>query len=424
MLRWIWLAVCIGDMALGIWFLDSFLSRFQKIRVWHMLLYAAFAGSLRYLLLIRLTMPSLRLLVFLGSLILCGVLFEEAFRIKWPFMVLYALLRILPACLILNAAGLAQTEGSVGTGGPAGAFLMAVTLVLQALAVYYIRAFRERWRDLPDKRLFLRLLVVPVFSMAVLMLFLWRQFQKNQMDYEVGSFLLLFLTGMNLLYYSVFEKMEMIFSMRRKQQEYEAKNLSYREHYYRQLEMQQQEVRALRHDMKNQLIGILGELENEDAGRARAELERMLSHVQQTETIFYTGNPGVNAVLNFKAKEMERKHIIFDFQVDIPDQMRLDAKDMGLLAGSMLDNAIEACEKCIGRSYIHLKAQYRSHTVVLSCENSTNGPVADLKTRKKDTRSHGIGIQSMKQLVKEYEGSIDFTSYENSFRVEVTLYGV
>lgn len=423
MQRWVWLALCWGDMALCLWFLDSFLSRFQKLRTWHLLLYASAAGSLVYWLQGYFPDRSWKLLAVSGGLVMCGMVFEEAFRIKWPFLVIYAVIQILLAGCLRMTGGM-WTEELWDTGGRAGSFFVAVVLALQALAVYYVRAFREKWKELPDKRLFLRMLVMPAFSVLVLVLFLRRQSQKSRMDYEVSSFLLIFLTGMNLLYYFMVEKMEMLFRMHQKQKDYETKNLTYREHYYRQLEKQQQEVRALRHDMKNQLIGILGELKQDEPDRARAELERILDRVQQTETIFYTGNPGVNAVLNFKAREMERKHIRFTFKVDIPDQMRMDAKDIGLLAGSMLDNAVEACEKCIGRRQIRLEAQYRNHTVVMICENSTNGPVADLRTSKKDTHSHGVGIQTMKHLVKEYGGDIDFISYENSFRVEAMLYGV
>ena len=202
------------------------------------------------------------------------------------------------------------------------------------------------------------------------------------------------------------------------------KNEDYQEQYYKQLERQQTEIRTMRHDMKNQLIGILGEMEDGDFVRAKSEMIRILKGIEETEMIFYTANPGMNAVLNYKSAEMERKYIRFSCKVDLPTDLRMEARDIGILVGNLLDNAIEGCERCYGSRYIELKAAYQNHTVVIVCENSTDGMVTGLETRKDDRMAHGMGIQSMKRLVKSYGGEMDLQIYENSFRVTVTIFKV
>lgn len=119
---------------------------------------------------------------------------------------------------------------------------------------------------------------------------------------------------------------------------------------------------------------------------------------------------------------MERKFIHFTSNVDLPAQLRMEARNIGLLAGNILDNAIEACEKCIGDKHIRFDAVYRNHTILIVCENSTDGNVTGFQTRKTDNLSHGLGIRSMKELVRQYGGEIDFGIYEKSFRVSVTLF--
>ena len=53
------------------------------------------------------------------------------------------------------------------------------------------------------------------------------------------------------------------------------------------LEKQQQEIRGIRHDMKNQLIGILGELKMGDTVRAKSEMTRILKESKK-QRIFFT----------------------------------------------------------------------------------------------------------------------------------------
>ena len=150
----------------------------------------------------------------------------------------------------------------------------------------------------------------------------------------------------------------------------------------------------------------------------------MLKEIEDTTAIFYTANSGMNAVLNFKVDEMKRKQICFSCEIDIPAELRIEARDLGTLIGNMLDNAIEACEKCFGKRYISLKAVYHNYSLIIVCENSTTGYVEHLLTEKADKTVHGIGVISMKQIVKSYGGEIELESYKESFRVSCILWNV
>ena len=110
--------------------------------------------------------------------------------------------------------------------------------------------------------------------------------------------------------------------------------------------------------------------------------------------------------------------------MDLPRDIKVEAKDIGILVGNILDNAIEGCERCFGKRYISLKTVYRNNTVTLVCENSTDGLVESFNTRKEDKLAHGMGIQSMKRLVKSYGGEIDFQIYEKAFCVTVIFSGI
>lgn len=46
---------------------------------------------------------------------------------------------------------------------------------------------------------------------------------------------------------------------------------------------------------------------------------------------------------------------------------------------------------------------------------------SDLRTTKKDTMNHGIGISIIKGIVKKYDGDVLFKDNGNSFKVKLFL---
>lgn len=55
------------------------------------------------------------------------------------------------------------------------------------------------------------------------------------------------------------------------------KELEYESAHYRELEQHQQEIRRIRHDIKNELSGIYGYLENGEVGEGKRRLRHFFS---------------------------------------------------------------------------------------------------------------------------------------------------
>ena len=64
----------------------------------------------------------------------------------------------------------------------------------------------------------------------------------------------------------------------------------------------------------------------------------------------------------------------------------------------------------------------------MSISNPVSKPVAIHKLEKgiskKDKENHGYGMQNIMDIVKEYNGTIDFLNLEGIFQIEIILYGV
>ncbi|MCU9808281.1 GHKL domain-containing protein [Paraclostridium sp. AKS46] len=92
----------------------------------------------------------------------------------------------------------------------------------------------------------------------------------------------------------------------------------------------------------------------------------------------------------------------------------------------MLDNSIEACEKINdGSKYIYLEGKIIESFFVLKAENSKANKIniKDRKviTDKKDKFLHGLGIKSIKQSVKKYNGEVVIDYTDDKFILNILI---
>lgn len=62
-----------------------------------------------------------------------------------------------------------------------------------------------------------------------------------------------------------------------------------------------------------------------------------------------TNNVIVNTILNEKYNEMMDKGIIFVFRINDLSSIKIEDEDLVVILSNLLDNAIEACQKCEGK---------------------------------------------------------------------------
>ena len=96
------------------------------------------------------------------------------------------------------------------------------------------------------------------------------------------------------------------------------------------------------------------------------------------------------------------------------------------MMGNMLDNAIEACEKCRdSQRVIEIKIQMHDNKYLLMIENTAPKNALEnnkqLATTKDDTSRHGYGVKSIKSIAEKNNGMVDFSQIEDRFRSTVIL---
>lgn len=166
--------------------------------------------------------------------------------------------------------------------------------------------------------------------------------------------------------------------------------------------------RKREHEYKNQ-IAIIAALVHDNKIE---ELKRYLAEYNKGNIIrtnaIDTHNVIVNAIVNSKYQEMKEKKIVFTVKVNDLSRLHIQDEDVVLILSNLLNNAIEACEKC-ENGVVRLKFMEEQDGILISVVNTMLvPPIVEGKTyvtTKVDHKEmHGIGIGNIKETVKRYGG--------------------
>lgn len=189
---------------------------------------------------------------------------------------------------------------------------------------------------------------------------------------------------------------------------------------------QYEETRRIRHDLK-QVYAVLSALLSENkVAKAEEYLSRNYSEIENMEILIDVGNDFINALLSSKLKRARALGITVRCCVD--RALSFDEADMCVLLGNMLDNAIEACEKCKNCEsprFVELSIASRGEQFLIEVANSVSenvlGKNAGLTTTKPNSELHGFGTKSIRQIAEKYDGNVRYFQEGDIFTCEVLL---
>jgi sensor histidine kinase regulating citrate/malate metabolism len=183
-------------------------------------------------------------------------------------------------------------------------------------------------------------------------------------------------------------------------------------------------LRKLRHDMNNHIGLIKTLVHTERYDELEEYINQIYEDVEIANELVISGNRTVAVLINAKKALAKSKNIEFSSMITILD-LNMQSKDICTLLGNILDNAIEAAEKSLGKKYIDLMIQKTEEGCVISCENSIGTrPVVKkgkFVTWKDNTFNHGIGTENMKDIVTKYKGQLYFDYDDEAFNVRVDM---
>ena len=254
--------------------------------------------------------------------------------------------------------------------------------------------------------------VLPCWAISILLglVFTW---QCLVLGYEWHPLFLVVLIG--LLYTNI---IMIYFTNKTSEQAQLKKDFEIAEHhyamqqeYYDQLRVQQEETRALWHDISKYLRA--SQIDKSD--EALREVQQMLDSITQVVDV---NNRVVSVILNEYFQVAKDADVSIELDVLVPTELFVTAADLYVLLGNTLDNAIEACIE-LPKEQRHITLKLKKHNSILYYEISN--PYDEKHLHRTRGNYHGFGLKNVAKCVEKYRGKLDVTKSNGVFRVVAHL---
>jgi sensor histidine kinase regulating citrate/malate metabolism len=101
--------------------------------------------------------------------------------------------------------------------------------------------------------------------------------------------------------------------------------------------------------------------------------------------------------------------------------------DLAVILGNLIDNAMEGAQTVKKNNpWIDIKLKYTKGRLIININNSFDGFVYKqgdkIISRKDKSQNHGLGLDSVKDIIKKYNGIISTNYNQDTFKVKVLMY--
>ena len=272
----------------------------------------------------------------------------------------------------------------------------------------------------------LRFIIFPIFSILVLCAMAWTSGGND--NFKVGNIDFIIAFGLVAINIIVFYLVCDILKRERRIREDDMFRIKVRNQteLYKALYTNYEKQRKKAHEYKNQVLCMEGLLKKKQYDELEKYIDNISGKLSGERSCIRTNNALVDAIINTKYKEMEEKGILCVLVLTELGGLPMEDDDVVVILSNLLNNAIEACEKCEKKT-VKIKLVKEDNDIVISVKNTYNGVIKkdcnDFVSTKDDTDGHGFGIKNIRESVSKYGGtcSITYDDIEFSFSILIPL---
>lgn len=272
----------------------------------------------------------------------------------------------------------------------------------------------------------LRFLFFPVFTIVVIwaMISIFGNLQSKKQS-DVLFIIAFGMVGMNIVVFNLINDI-----IERETQIHEDK--IFRIQVKNQVEMYQSvsenfdKQKRKTHEYKNQILCIESLLLKKQYEELERYVKNIYGDLNKELDAINTNNVIVNAILNAKYQEAAEKGIVFVFKVNDLSDLCISDEDIVIIISNLLNNAIEACEKCDSKRIIKLKFVKEDTTVIIAVKNTFSQQIfyenGSIKTSKlSEIEEHGVGIKNVIRVIEKYNGSYIIQDKNSEFYFSIVI---
>lgn len=264
------------------------------------------------------------------------------------------------------------------------------------------------------------LISIPIISIIIILVLLNSSaLSANNIEIEIIGMLII-----NLVIFYLYGAIQDYYKQKMEKEEF-----YYRmEIYGNQLDIMKnsyQKIRELRHDMRHHLGELKYLANNDEKAQLIHYIEDMEKYMLNAEEYVSSGNKEIDGTLNYLLQTAKKSLKEVDVSVSIPEGLEVHNYLFNVILGNLLENAIEAAKKT-EKKYLKIHIKLKQSVLYINVENSFNGEIKlkeqKIITSKKNSKKHGIGLNSVKRMVDEMNGMLDLRWKNDIFCVNVMFY--
>lgn len=198
-------------------------------------------------------------------------------------------------------------------------------------------------------------------------------------------------------------------------------------------EQQIEEIRSIRHDLKNQchyMRILLDEGRYEDL---KHYFDQTQEQLPAPEPYVKCGNKSVNVILNMEFAKIGPKiksRIKLEHLLVVPPMLPFGDEELCSVLTNLLDNAIDECNRMLGKGIEHPVIRFeiypQSNFLYILCQNTTDRVKLDswrsgIRSTKEDKKLHGYGTQIVAKIAEKYGGCAEYTLKDGNFVAKVLM---
>ncbi len=196
--------------------------------------------------------------------------------------------------------------------------------------------------------------------------------------------------------------------------------------YFDEIDHRYNETQKIHHDINNHLL-VLGTLiKNGENEKAKTYLNQISEEMSLTIMPVKTGSSILDALLYNKTQKAKEYGAEINFEINCPfTGCNISDYDLCGIFGNILDNAIEAVNKCENNKTIKIFVGEQLGMIYISCQNHYNGELKrrgdKILTTKGNTITHGYGITRVREIADKHNGEVNITAENKTFLIEILL---
>ena len=330
----------------------------------------------------------------------------------------------------LVAVLLGWATGHIFPEVPAGDAMYFIAAGL-ATAAYMTAIHIVTYRSKPEKpsitsRQYLVLIIMMLMCLLISYIGLWTVLRNEAPVSFANVVLEICVYSMPVFVFFVFERfqenahLEMRANILRAQ-------LVQNERQFELMDAHQKEIRLLKHDFSGQIMNMRMMAERSANPEIINYLDDYEKSTGNTISQVVTGLSSIDTVIGLKMSQAESFGIAFEVKVPEISDIGISPVHINNILLNALDNAIEACCALPDGMQRHIELALKSESGYFFIRViNTSLPVVIIggnfpNTTKADKESHGIGLESISESVKECNGIMDVDYNDGRFILAIRL---